>query len=153
METEHSENQEQANSANHAVLPISKMFDKELLRGKQDTPLTSQDIEIIDQLVRYAVQLYNASQIAFYKERSESGFNGNFNRKEVLIDLAEYKRQYFCAANSDGEKEVWVNCFCDKSTRWRTGLVFVLDGGKCYFQMTLNLHTKKVSDFRTNGEA
>ena len=153
MESEYAEAKEQADSTNYAVLPISKMFDKKLLNGQQDAPLTSQDIEVIDQLIHQAVQSYNANQIAFYKTWREENPNSNFYGEDSLIDLTKYKRQYFCAVNNEGEKEVWVNCFCDESKGWRTGLVFVLDGGKCYFQMTLNLHTKEIFDFGTNGEA
>ncbi|WP_046245684.1 hypothetical protein [Hymenobacter terrenus] len=151
MKTGYFPNEERANSANYTVLSISKMFDKSILKGQQDTPLTSQDIETIDQLIHHAVETYNAAQMARYKAWIEK--NQNVNTDRFLIDLAKYRRQYFCAANDEGEKEVWVNCFCDEPKWWRTGLVFVLDGGKCYFQLAINLHTKKVLSFATNGEA
>jgi hypothetical protein len=42
--------------------------------------------------------------------------------------------------NSKGEKEVWINCFCRDGERdWRKNLVFVKDGGNCYFNLKVNL--------------
>jgi hypothetical protein len=57
--------------------------------------------------------------------------------------------------NKKGEKEVWVNCFCDtwNSNRWKTEILFVEDGGNCYFNFRINLATKKYHDLGVNGEA
>ena len=72
-----------------------------------------------------------------------------------------YYKQLMAVINSKGEKEVWVNCFCnldDKSlsgdnSYWKKGVVSVFDGGSCYFQLKINLTTKYVYDFKVNGVA
>ncbi len=71
-----------------------------------------------------------------------------------LENLSDYKRQYFPSYNDKKEKVIWVNYFCDGSfINWKKTLVIVNDGGKCFFQFTINLSTKKISDFMTNGNA
>jgi len=76
------------------------------------------------------------------------------NVKDFVIDLKKYKRQYIAVINSKGEKEVWVNCFCDTwKKNWRKELIFVLDGGNCYFNLKINLTKGEYYDLMVNGDA
>ena len=56
---------------------------------------------------------------------------------------------------NNGQKEVWVNCFCQLSgdNKWKTEVVHVADGGNCYFNFKINLTTKTCYDFAVNGVA
>jgi hypothetical protein len=75
---------------------------------------------------------------------------------DYKIDLKgrDYKKQLVAVTNSKGEKEVWVNCFCDDWDKaWRARVVSVEDGGPCYFNFKINLTTKKVYDLMVNGFA
>lgn len=75
---------------------------------------------------------------------------------ENKIDLdysTKYKRQYVPQINDKGEKEIWVNYFCDTPDYWKTNIVLIMDGGNCYFQFIINLSTKKISNFSENGVA
>jgi len=72
-----------------------------------------------------------------------------------------YYKQIIAVTNSKGEKEVWVNCFCnsddksrnDDNSYWKKGIVSVYDGGSCYFNLRINLTTNRVYDFSVNGVA
>jgi hypothetical protein len=114
-------------------------FDK----SYKSATLTQEDIDDIDSLVIACVGEYNNS---FDKDH-----------KQKIIDLIKYsyRKQLIVATNRKGEKEVWVNCFCDTwgSDRWKTEIMIVDDGGNCYFNFKINLKTKKYYDLGVNGEA
>jgi hypothetical protein len=73
------------------------------------------------------------------------------------LDLEKYKRQYVVYINLKGEKEVYVNCFCSGNNNefsyWKKHLVEVLDGGECFFNVTVNLTTHKYGFLYINGYA
>lgn len=104
--------------------------------------LTQADIEQIERSLIEAVTDYNNSLSQGHEE-----FKIDLNAKD-------YKKQLVVVSNSNGEKEVWINCFCDASDKsWQTQIVSVDDGGPCYFNFKLNLTTKKVYDLIVNGFA
>lgn len=73
------------------------------------------------------------------------------NYKDELLDIKKYKRQYIPAINDNGEKLVWINCFCKHfDYDWKNQVIMVVDGGNCYFQMKINLTTKKYYNFHNN---
>ncbi len=57
--------------------------------------------------------------------------------------------------NKNGEKEVWVNCFCNYigDEIWKSHTVWVYDGGKFAFNLKINLKTKRFYSFGVNGIA
>lgn len=70
------------------------------------------------------------------------------------IDLGKYKRQYMPFQNKRGEKVVWVNCFCISNMDfpdWKKAIVIVDDGGSCFFNVIINLTTKKYEHLFING--
>lgn len=73
--------------------------------------------------------------------------------------LLNYKRQYIPYINEQGEKLVWVNCFCisfDEFKNWKTEIAntdLVMDGGDCFIKVTINLPGNSFSDLRTHGYA
>ncbi len=108
---------------------------------KQST-LTQTDINNIDSLLIKCVTDYNNSLQQPYKQLS--------------IDLTKknYRKQLVVVTNNKGEKEVWVNCFCDTwDKNWKKEILLVQDGGNCYFNFKINLTTKKYYDLMVNGDA
>ena len=107
------------------------------------TTLTQNDINSVDSLLIACVTDYNNSVDKDHKEWS--------------IDLKKniYRKQLIVVTNKKGEKEVWVNCFCDTwgSDKWKTEILLVNDGGNCYFNFKINLTTKKFYDLGVNGLA
>ena len=70
------------------------------------------------------------------------------------VNVAEYGRQYIPAINQDGDKIIWINLFCqDFESIPIDSLILVMDGGKCYFRITVNLNTLTYSNLVFNGFA
>ncbi len=118
----------------------------------KEVKLTNEDFELIEELTKKAIKNYNRVV-------------------EDKIELDNYYRQYVVTENNLGEKEVWVNCFCEEiesdgrkemrekykiftsRDNWRKEIVHVFDGGKCYFNLEINLLKKQYYNFMVNGEA
>jgi hypothetical protein len=125
-----------------AFLPIDTA-NPWLFKGATLLNLTNQDLEVIDRLLSDCINVHNSNQDTT-KEFSE------------YIDLKKYKRQYVPFINSNGEKKVYVNCFCisdfaNEVDYWKKSLVEVEDGGSCFFHVTINLSSYKYEQLFTNG--
>lgn len=133
-----------------AVLEHPTYDYSDTVENVKEVKLTNEDFELIEELTKKAIK--------------------NHNRVvEDKIELDNYYRQYVVTENNLGEKEVWVNCFCEESEdrkemrekykiftsrdNWRKEIVYVFDGGKYYFNLKINLSRKQYYDFRVNGEA
>jgi hypothetical protein len=126
-----------------AIIPFENsrewLFDK----SYSPTTLTQKDVEKIEMLLTSCVNDYNKKLSADYKQY-------------FSIDLikGKYKRQYVAVINKKGDKEVWVNCFCQThNDNWRTSIIIVDDGGNCYFNLKINLTKEKCYDLIVNGLA
>ena len=114
------------------------IFDK----NASPATLTPQDLEQIDSLFLVCVANYNKTI------RQDLQF--------MKIDLVGrlYKKQLVAVVNRNGEKEVWVNCFCDDFSKpWRNEILSVSDGGSCYFNFKIKLKSLEYYDFSVNGLA
>ena len=112
--------------------------------------LTVRDIE---KLLKNSLVKYNAEQEKRFKERVSNQPGYKFDKKNFVIDLKRYKRQYIAVTNGNGEKLVWINCFCDEHPTWRTERVMVFDGGNCFFTLRVNLTTGMFYELMVHGEA
>ncbi|WP_139856818.1 hypothetical protein [Aequorivita sinensis] len=69
----------------------------------------------------------------------------------------QYDRQYIAAINENGEKLIWINFFCEKSLAefydLRKERTNTADGGKCFFQLKVNLTKKTIIGYKFNGIA
>lgn len=69
---------------------------------------------------------------------------------------SDYFRQYVGYVDSKGNRIVFINAVC-KSYGQKSDLkknwIFVLDGGSCFYQIKVDLTSKKCTDFSANGEA
>jgi hypothetical protein len=74
----------------------------------------------------------------------------NVNTQE--IDTLKHKFQIVSAKDSKGQSVVWVNALCDKNKDWRRQLVFVDDGGNCYYHFKINLSEKRYYSIAINTE-
>ncbi len=65
----------------------------------------------------------------------------------------DHMRQYI-GITQGGQHKVYVNGFCDAwETNWQAELVFVMDGGDCFFSATYNVETGELENFMFNGDA
>ena len=118
------------------------------------TTLTKNEIQEIDTLLKKCIDSYNPEQLAKFNSISKAHPEYNLKVQNFVIDLSRYKRQYFPFVNSAGQKEVWVNCFCnDFGKNWKNERLTVEDGGNCFFSVVINLTTKSYHHFIVNGEA
>jgi hypothetical protein len=66
----------------------------------------------------------------------------------------QYFRQYLAIAQG-GKKRIFVDAFCNlepgDANAWRKHLVFVNDGGKCYWQAIYDPATQAFSNLTVNG--
>jgi hypothetical protein len=129
-------------TAKTAIIPFDKKVNFPFDNSYKPAVLTQSDINNVDSLLIACVTEYNASL--------------ENENKLWVIDLKkyDYRKQLVVVTNRKGEKEVWVNCFCNTwDERWKTGILFVYDGGNCYFNFKINLTAKKFYDLLVNGEA
>jgi hypothetical protein len=77
----------------------------------------------------------------------------HYNRR-ILERLDRYKRQYFGITFEAGQPLIYANFFCvDEFDYWLESLVFVMDGGECFFQVLYDPVTDTFSNLRVNGFA
>jgi hypothetical protein len=77
----------------------------------------------------------------------------HYNRR-ILERLDLYKRQYFGLTLQAGQPVIYANFFCvDEFDYWLESLVFVMDGGECFFQLVYDPATAEFSRLRINGMA
>ena len=138
-----SANNIQLDTAKTAIILFDQKGNYPFDNSFKPASLTQDDIVNIDSLLIACVNHYNNSLDKDHKERS--------------IDLKKhnYRKQLIVVTNKKGEREVWVNCFCDTwgSDKWKTEIIMVKDGGNCYFNFKINLANKKYYDLGVNGIA
>lgn len=114
--------------------------------------LTNNDLKQIETILNECIKDYNPEREIQFQEINDKHPELKLDKKNFVIDLTLYKRQYVAVLNSKGEKEVWVNCFCSNGNEnWKENLVFVKDGGNCYFNLKINLTTGKYCELIVNG--
>lgn len=70
-----------------------------------------------------------------------------------LKNLSAYKRQYQGLWVKE-QQVIAVNFFCDAhGVEWQHHIVFVTDGGSCYFEVKYNIATGEFFDLSIHGEA
>ncbi|TFF33903.1 hypothetical protein [Mucilaginibacter psychrotolerans] len=101
------------------------------------TTISAEEIKMIEKIISVTVTEHN--------KQSKNGID----------NPRKYYKQIIAATNASGQKEVWVNCFCTpyEKRHWRKGVVMILDGGPCFFNIKINLDTKTVMSFAVNGSS
>lgn len=125
-----------------------------VFKNNSPTDLTGEDLLQVESILNKCISVYNTNQETHFKELNEKYPGYKLDWNNFIIDLQRYKRQYVATTNSKGEKEVWLNCFCGGGyPNWKTDLVFVKDGGNCYFNLKINLTSGECYDLMVNGNA
>ena len=129
--------------------------DNPIFKNAEQADLSVEEIKSIDKIIFNCIDNYNAEQKKIIADHAKTdtrlpGYP--YNIDDLVIDPTKYKRQYIPTINAKGEKEVWINFFCNYDDRdWKKEIILVMDGGNCYFQLKINLTTKKYFDFYVNG--
>jgi hypothetical protein len=130
-------------TSNFVVLPFDQKFDWIFSDSYKPANLTDEEILQLDTLIRKCATEMNNS----LEEKIREYYSIDFKKYN-------YKRQYIAVFNNKGEKEIWVNGFCNTwNKRWKEELIFVHDGGNCYFNLKINLSTKNCYQISVNGYA
>jgi hypothetical protein len=70
----------------------------------------------------------------------------------IVDRLPDYMRQYLGIV-VDGQEMIYANFFCTiNEMDWHTEVVFVMDGGDCFFQVTYDPQSGDFSNLSVNGE-
>jgi hypothetical protein len=64
----------------------------------------------------------------------------------------DHYRQYI-GFTENGDQKILVNGFCNPDASWTSQVVFVMDGGDCYFTGIYNVDTDELESFTFNGDA
>ena len=127
-----------SDKSNFAVIEFEPARDNFLFKTAQPAELSDGETARIEKTISEAVAEHNAK-------------NKDYGR---IKNLTEYKFQFVPVALESGEKHVWINAFCDGfGKNWKTEIIFVEDGGSCFFNLKINMKTSAPYDFSVNGEA
>ncbi|MEP6901953.1 MAG: cystatin domain-containing protein [Actinomycetota bacterium] len=107
-----------------------------IFKNASPTTLSDDESAEVKSLLKKAVGEHNSKQ----------------NNNNQVINIEKYKFQFVSAINSKGEKEVWANSFCTDFEDWQKQIVQVDDGGKCFFNLYINLTKKSYDRFSINGD-
>jgi hypothetical protein len=126
-----------------------------IFKNSKQTDLTQSDLNEIEGILQIAVKENNDSQKLYLEKHNMEYPKHQWTETRFELKLNGFRRQYVPVINESGEKEIWVNFFCNnwQSEKWKTEIIDVDDGGNCFFNLKINLTTKKYSDLRINGYA
>jgi hypothetical protein len=110
-------------------------------KDKKNVTLTAKDFVLIEDILQKCIGAHNS-------KRDSASYQ--------FLHLNEYRRQYI-AYSDNHQKMVWVNCFCNEDAKmfpyWKKKMVFVYDGGSCFFNLLINLSKQECQDLWINGIA
>lgn len=122
--------------------------------NSRPTNLNSTEIRLIDSIINSCIANYNSEKLQLISLMSKNHPDIEIDSTLFLIDLKDYKRQYIPIENEQGERIVWANLFCgDFENSNKTKVLIVKDGGKCYFNLKINLKTGRYFDLNINGNS
>ncbi|MBF0694188.1 MAG: hypothetical protein IR153_03905 [Flavobacterium sp.] len=123
-----------------------------VLKHRKSSSLTADDYAIIEEVLSATINAYNIEQKKNFL--AQKSVDAKISEDDYLINLLNYKRQYIIVENIKGEKEVYINFFCQEWSDYsRNNLVVAYDGGNCYFRLIINLSNKKTFGMLVNGDA
>jgi len=134
--------------SNYVVLSYNKNMDW-LFEEGENTNLTESELIEIEKILDIAIEQNNEEQRKRLKQ-----LYPNRNETDFDLQLKENKRQYIPIINPKGEKEIWVNFFCREIDYidWKKIPMIITDGGKCFFNIKVNLTTKTYSKLYMNSQ-
>lgn len=125
---------------------------KILPEGVTATELSTDELNSIKEMVKECIENYNSQILESSKKLRE---RKKYVKMYQIMKLDNYKIQCVPYLNEKGEKEVWINGFCNgfDVDYWRNNIVYVFDGGNCFFTLRLNISTGKCLEIGINGYA
>ncbi|GAB3846309.1 hypothetical protein GCM10028822_06180 [Hymenobacter terrigena] len=146
------ESQLELDTTTFAILPFAQKSDY-LFPKSKPAELSIKELLQVNDLLSKAVAEQNKAEENDFQEIVKRFPEAAKHRENYFINLSRYRRQLIVVVNTKGEKEVWVNCFCNSGPNWRKEELVVDDGGNCYFNVKINLTKAVWYDMMVNGEA
>ncbi|WP_310396314.1 hypothetical protein [Hymenobacter sp.] len=144
---------EQLDANTFVILPFNKKPDY-LFNGAKPAGLSEPELNTVNTLLEKCVAEHNEAQEKEFRDMMGAHPEIPFKKERYFISLPAYKRQLIAVTDARGEKQVWVNCFCEGSeSYWRKEVVDVDDGGNCFFNVKINLTQATWYDMMVNGSA
>ena len=78
-------------------------------------------------------------------------FNTSTNINTGIVDTLKHVFQIVTAKNNKGQIFLWINAICNPDKDWRRRIVFVIDGGSCYYRFKIDLTFRKYFDIVINS--
>ncbi len=70
---------------------------------------------------------------------------------DEIVNYDSYYRQYVGYLNLNNDKTIFINNFCSSDPAWKHRLISVLGGGSCYFNLKVDLHSRKAFNLNVNA--
>jgi len=153
-------------TSKYAILKFDAIRDSSYFEtGSKPAQLSAGEIDTIENIIAKKVIDYNKAERAFddsLDKKNHPKLPANAVPFYNVIYYPEnYYKQFVAVVNAKGQKEVYVNCFCEDfykesgniKSYWRKEFVMVCDGGSCFFTIKINLTTNTVLLFGVNGVA
>ncbi len=140
-------------TSKYSIIQFSNSGDW-FFKDAKPSNLTTAEIQNAEAVLLKCIENYNSEQQKQFDKISKEHPEYNLKLQDFIIDLKKYKRQYVPVLTKKGQKEVWINFFCETSNKnWRKEIIHVDDGGNCYFNVIINLTTKTYHELMVNGVA
>ena len=144
---------QQADTSIYSILPHDTT-DNWMPKSATSATLSNEDLLEVERILNTSIKKYNKEQQKQFDSVSKAHPDYNLKKEDFVIELKRYKRQYIPVISDKGYKEVWVNCFCyTRDSTWKQKVIFVKDGGNCFFNLVINLTNKSYYRLTVNGEA
>jgi hypothetical protein len=125
-----------------------------VFKNAKPTELTQSELIEIENILKTLVKENNKAQKIGLIEHNKNYPENQRTTPAYELKIDGFKRQYVPIINDKGQKEVWINFFCDDTGAeeyWKTEIMIVDDGGNCYYNLKINLDTKEYYELRING--
>lgn len=135
-----------------AILKYNKDFGWPFSENDKPAKLNNEELKSINSILVRCVNEYNPKGEKLYNEVLQVCKQCDYKLEDFVIELNNYKRQYVPVINADGEKEVWINCFCKANHNWKKEIIIHVGGQSCYFNVLINLTRGSYDSFHINDE-
>ncbi len=141
-------NKIQFDTSKTAIIPFDQKGNYPFDNSYKPITLTQEDMKCIDSLVVVCVTNYND-----LVDKEQKPSDKEQKQRSIELKKYNYRKQLVAVTNKNGDKEVWINSFCQiwDGDKWKTQVMSVIDGGSCYFNFKINLITKKYYNLEVNS--
>lgn len=137
----------------------SLSLDDKVFKDAKSTSLTVDELKLTQTILLNFIDTYNIGAEKEYIEYKKKHPKSKVGKYAFLIKFnGKYIQQLVPVMNKNNEKEVWINCFYIAQFNkedlmylyWENKIVSYLGGGKYFFNLKINLSTRKYYDAFVN---